>query len=114
MPDQLGLRVLNDMIDDRLLELEASERNVSVDDDALRQAVEEYFGFDPTAVALIGVEPTETPEPTITPSPFVSPTPSATPEPTATPDRQQPPRPRPSKRTRSRMLPRSRQWLSQL
>ncbi len=86
VPDQLGLRVLNDMIDDRLLELEASARNVSVDDDALRQAVEEYFGFDPTAVALIGVEPTEKPEPTITATPFVSPTPSATPEPTATPD----------------------------
>lgn len=86
VPDQLGLRVLNDMIDDRLLALEASSRNVSVDDDAIRQAVEEYFGFDPTAVALIGVEPTATPAPTITPTPFVSPTPTATPEPTATPD----------------------------
>lgn len=86
VPDQLGLRVLNDMIGDRLLEQEAFARNVSVDDDAIRQAVEEYFGFDPTAVALIGVEPTATPVPTITPTPFVSPTPTATPEPTATPD----------------------------
>lgn len=86
VPDQLGLRVLNDMIDDRLLAQEASARNVSIDDDAVRQAVEEYFGFDPTAVALIGVEPTATPEPTITPTPFVSPTPTSTPEPTATPD----------------------------
>ncbi len=86
VPDQLGLRVLNDMIDDRLLALEASSRNVGIDDEALRQAVEDYFGFDPTAVALIGVEPTATPEPTITPTPFVSPTPTSTPEPTATLD----------------------------
>jgi len=86
VPDQLGLRVLNDMIDDRLLALEATSRNVSIDDEAVRQAVEEYFGFDPTAVALIGVDPTATPEPTITPTPFVSPTPTSTPEPTATPD----------------------------
>lgn len=86
VPDQLGLRVLNDMIDDRLLAREASSRNVSVDDAAVRQAVEDYFGFDPTAVALIGLEPTATPEPTVMPTPFVSPTPTSTPEPTATPD----------------------------
>ncbi len=86
VPDQLGLRVLNDMVDDRLLAREASALDVSINDDAVRQAVEAYFGFDPTAVALIGVEPTATPEPTITPSPFVSPTPTSTPEPTATPD----------------------------
>ena len=86
VPDQLGLRVLNDMVDDLLLAQEASARNVGINDDAVRQAVEDYFGFDPTAVALIGAEPTETPEPTITPTPFVSPTPSATPAPTATPD----------------------------
>ncbi len=86
VPDQLGLRVLNDMVDDRLLAREASALDVSINDDAVRQAVEAYFGFDPTAVALIGVEPTATPEPTITPSPFVSPTPTSTPEPTATTD----------------------------
>ena len=86
VPDQLGLRVMNDMIDDRLLALEASSRNVSVNDAAVQEAVEEYFGFDPTAVALIGAEPTATLEPTITPTPYVSPTPTATPEPTATPD----------------------------
>ncbi|MYD08492.1 MAG: hypothetical protein F4X02_00480, partial [Chloroflexi bacterium] len=79
VPDQLGLRVLNDMIDDRLLALEATSRNVAVDDGAVRQAVEAYFGFDPTAVALIGVEPTATPEPTITPTQNVSPPPPATP-----------------------------------
>ncbi len=86
VPDQLGLRVVNDMIDDRLLAHEAASRNVSIDDAAVRQAVERYFGFDPTEVALIGVEPTATPEPTITPTPYVSPTPSPTPPPTATPE----------------------------
>lgn len=86
VPDQLGLRVINDMVDDRLLAMEASARNIAVDDLALRQAVEEFFGFDPTQVALIGVEPTATLEPTITPTPFVSPTPSNTPEPTSTSD----------------------------
>ena len=86
VPDQLGLRVINDMVDDRLLAMEASARNIAVDDRARREAVEEFFGFDPTQVALIGVEPTATLEPTITPTPFVSPTPSNTPEPTATSD----------------------------
>ena len=86
VPDQLGLRVINDMVDDRLLELEASARNIDVDEAALRQAVEEFFGFDPTQVALIGVDPTATLEPTITPTPFVSPTPTNTPEPTSTSD----------------------------
>ncbi len=86
VPDQLGLRVLNDMVDDRLLAHEAAARNVSIDEAAIRRAVESYFGFDPTAVALIGVEATETPEPTITPTPYVSPTPSPTPLPTSTPE----------------------------
>ena len=86
VPDQLGLRVVNDLVDDRLLAHEAASRNLNVDDETLRQAVERYFGFDPTEVALIGVEPTATPEPTITPTPFVSPTPSPTPPPTATPE----------------------------
>lgn len=86
VPDQLGLRVLNDMVDDRLLAHEAAARQVNVDEAALRRAVESYFGFDPTEVALIGVEPTETPEPTITPTPYVSPTPSPTPPPTAIPE----------------------------
>ena len=86
VPDQLGLRVLNDMVDNRLLAQEAASRNVSVDATAVRQAVERYFGYDPTEVALIGVEATETPEPTVTPTPYVSPTPSPTAPPTATPD----------------------------
>ena len=79
VPDQLGLRVINDMVDDRLVAQEASVRNISVNDAAVQKEIEDYFGFDPTAVALIGAEPTETPEPTITPTPFVSPTPTVVP-----------------------------------
>ncbi len=86
VPDQLGLRVINDMVDDRLLAAEAAARDLAVDDAAIQSAVEEFFGFDPAAVALIGVEPTATPEPTITPTPFVSPTPTNTPQPTPTPN----------------------------
>ncbi len=86
VPDQLGLRVINDLVDDRLLAADAAARGLAVDDAAIQSAVEAYFGFDPTAVALIGVEATATPEPTITPTPFVSPTPTNTPQPTPTTD----------------------------
>lgn len=86
VPDQLGLRVINDLVDERLLAADAAARGLAVDDAAIQSAVEAFFGFDPTAVALIGVEATATPEPTITPTPFVSPTPTNTPQPTPTPD----------------------------
>ncbi len=86
VPDQLGLRVINDMVDDKLLAREADSRNIAVGEAAVREAVQDFFGFDPTQAALIGVEATATAEPTITPTPFVSPTPSNTPAPTATPE----------------------------
>ncbi len=86
VPDQLGLRIINDMVDDKLLAQAAAARDISVDEAALRQAVESYFGFDPTQVALIGVEPTATLTPTITPTPYVSPTPTYTPLPSPTPE----------------------------
>ncbi len=91
VPDQLGLRVINDMVDDRLLAQEAAARNITVDQAAVRAEVEAFFGFDPTEVALIGVEPTATLEPTPRPSPFVSPTPSptATATPTLDPEAEQ-------------------------
>lgn len=86
LPDQLGLRVINDMIDDRLLAREAAARAITIDETAVRAEVEAFFGYDPTEAALIGVEPTATPPPTITPTPFVSPTPSPPPTATSTPD----------------------------
>lgn len=87
-PDQLGQRVLDDMVEDILLRQEAESRSVSVDDSALEAQIETYFNYDPTEVALIGVEPTATTEPTETSTPFVSPTPSPTPTltPTLGPD----------------------------
>ena len=85
VPDQLGLRVINDMVDERLLAQEAAKRNISVDEAAIDIEIEEFFGFDPTKVALIGVDPTATPEPTVTPTPYVSPTPTTIPTATFTP-----------------------------
>jgi len=89
-PDQLGRRVLDDMVEDTLIAQEAERRNITVSDELIETEVNEFFGFNPTQVALIGVEPTVTPTPTITPTPFVSPTPSPTPtetpQPSATPE----------------------------
>ena len=84
-PDQLGRRVIDDMIDDAIVRLEARERDIEVADNTVQNQVYEYFDYDPTEAALIGVDPTETPTPTITPTPFVSPTPTVTPPPTNTP-----------------------------
>ncbi len=88
-PDQLGRRVLDDLVNDTLARQEAAKLNVVVDDAAVQAQINSFFNYDPTAVALIGAEPTETPIPTETPTPFVSPTPSptatSTPLPTATP-----------------------------
>lgn len=87
--DVLGQRVLNDMIDDLLIEQAAEERGIDttieVDSDVYDQQVQDFFGYDPTEVAAIGLDPTTTPTPTITPTPFVSPTPTNTPLPTAVP-----------------------------
>jgi parvulin-like peptidyl-prolyl isomerase len=87
-PDVMGLRVLDDMVDDRLVEAAAAELGVTVTDADVDAYVDDLIGYDPEQVALIGSEPTGTPEPTVTPTPFVSPTPTteptATVEPTAT------------------------------
>lgn len=85
-PDQLGKRVLNDMINDKLIAQKADELGIKVNDEAVENEINTFFGYDPTEVALIGTEPTATTEPTLAPTALVSPTPSATPMPTATPD----------------------------
>lgn len=84
-PDSLGKRVLDEMVDDVLIAQEAEKMNVTVDDRQVQESINTYFGYDPTEVALIGAEPSETPTPTITPTPYVSPTPSPTPLPSLTP-----------------------------
>jgi len=85
VPDQLGRRVINDMVGDVLVAQEAARLGLSADQDRIQAQINEFFGYDPTAVALIGQEPTVTPTATITPTPFVSPTPSPTPTVTPTP-----------------------------
>lgn len=84
--DQLGRRVINDMVDDLLVQQAAAERNITIDDEMVQGEVNEFFGFDPTQIAFIGTPATSTPTPTITPTPFVSPTPTATPLPTLVPE----------------------------
>lgn len=84
-PDQLGRRVINEMVNDLLIAQEARSRNITVNTEAVQNSIDDFFGYDPTEIALIGAEPTATIEPTITPTPYVSPTPSPTPTLTATP-----------------------------
>lgn len=84
-PDLLALRVVDDMVNELLVEQALEERSITVDDAAIEDQVNNFFGYDPTAVAAIGTPATETPTPTITPTPFVSPTPTATPTTTPTP-----------------------------
>lgn len=83
--DILGQRVLDDMIDDVLIRQEVEKRNLTVDEAAVQGAIDDYFGYDPTEVAMIGTPATETPVPSPTNTPFVSPTPTNTPLPTSTP-----------------------------
>jgi len=85
-PDILGQRVIDQMIEDELIRQELAARDIAVNEELIEQQQNEYFGFDPTEVALIGTPATPTPTPTITPTPFVSPTPSPTPTATATPE----------------------------
>ncbi|MBL8163859.1 MAG: peptidylprolyl isomerase [Anaerolineae bacterium] len=91
VPDQMGLTVINQMVEDQLIRNVAAERGISVTQDQIDKTIEEFFGFDAEAVlnaeataeatAEGTAEPTATP--TITPTPYVSPTPS--PAPTETP-----------------------------
>jgi len=80
VPDQLGNRIINEMVEDELARQAAAERGIVVTDEEIDARIQEYFGYDPNEGL---VEPTATLLPTETPTPFVSPTPS--PVPTETP-----------------------------
>lgn len=86
VPDQLGNRVLNDMIDDALVRQQAAERGITVTQEQIDEQTRQFFGFDPNAI-LFTATPSLTP--TSSPTPFItataSPIPSATPLPSATP-----------------------------
>jgi peptidyl-prolyl cis-trans isomerase D len=82
-PDTLANRVINDMVDDRIVEDAAANLGVTVADEDIDRQIEQFLGYDPEQAAAIGATPTETPTATVTPTPIVSPTPSV--EPTVTP-----------------------------
>ena len=84
--DQLGLRVLNDIIDDQIVLAEADQAGISVTEEQIDEQIRELFGALAPSADELDPEATEEPtlEPTITPTPFVSPTPSPTPTVTPT------------------------------
>jgi parvulin-like peptidyl-prolyl isomerase len=79
--DQLGNRVLNDMIDDILLAQAAQSDGISVSEAQIEEAINNFFGYDPEEAAT---GPTATPTRTATPTPFITPTVTATPTVTPT------------------------------
>ncbi len=81
--DQLGNRVLNQMIDDELVRQQAAALGITVSPEEIDAKIHEFFSYDPETA---GQEPTATPEPTITPTLYVSPTPTNTPTLTPTPE----------------------------
>jgi parvulin-like peptidyl-prolyl isomerase len=82
VPDQLGNRVLNEMIDNELIRQRASELGLSVTPEDVQEQINKFFGYDPNEGLTT---PTPTSTPTTSPTPFVSPTPTNTPTATATP-----------------------------
>lgn len=82
--DQYGLRVINALIEDRIIRREADARGITVTDAQIDEQIRRLFRYTPPET----IDPEATPEPevtpTITPTPFVSPTPSNTPVPTET------------------------------
>jgi len=93
VPDQMGLSVINLMIEDELIRNAAAERGIAITDADIDEQIQEYFGFTPeeltaeaTAEATGEATAEATATPTLTPTPYVSPTPSPTPTVTPTPE----------------------------
>ncbi len=84
VPDQMGIRVLEDMVDEQLLRAQAEAQGISVSDEEIDAKINDFIGYDPDEVAAIGTDPTPTSSPSPTATPFVTATASATPLPTAT------------------------------
>jgi len=87
-PDRMGLAVVEDMVEDELIRQAAVEQGVTVTQDQIQEQINQFFGYDPEAIAAAEstAEATATVEPSATPTPFVSPTPSPTPTITPTPE----------------------------
>ncbi|MEO8609778.1 MAG: peptidylprolyl isomerase [Chloroflexota bacterium] len=92
IPDKMGLTVVNDMIEDELIRQAAAEKGITATQDQIQEQINQFFGYDPAAIAAAEATPestaetTATVEPSPTPTPFVSPTPSPTPTITPTPE----------------------------
>ncbi len=92
VPDQMGLTVINTMVDEQLIRIGAAENGVTVTQADIDKQINQFFGYDPeklaadAAAAESTAEATATVEPSATPTPFVSPTPSPTPTITPTPE----------------------------
>jgi parvulin-like peptidyl-prolyl isomerase len=85
IPDTLANRVLNDMVNDQLIANEAAQRGITVSDEEVQAKINDFIGYDPEQVALIGTDPTTTPTPTASQTPLVSATPSLQPTGTTAP-----------------------------
>lgn len=82
IPDQLGNRVINTMVEDEIVRQALAERGITITRDDVQAQINEFFGYDPQAALFT---PTPTLTPTVSPTPFVSPTPSPTPTETPLP-----------------------------
>jgi parvulin-like peptidyl-prolyl isomerase len=92
IPDQMGLSVINDVVEDQLIRNAAAERGITVTEEDVQAQItrflENYGLVPPEAESApeATAEVTATVEPTATPTPYVSPTPSPTPTITPTPE----------------------------
>jgi peptidyl-prolyl cis-trans isomerase D len=87
LPEQMGNRVVNDMVNDLLVRTTATEMGITVNEEQIQQAIDTFFGYEAPLPFVNGVQITATPTtvPSTTPTPLVSRTPSPTPTITSTP-----------------------------
>jgi hypothetical protein len=90
VPDQLGIAVVNELIDDQVIRNYATQNAITITDEDIDKFVgKNVFSYDAEAIAKSAeatAEVTATVEPSPTPTPYVSPTPSPTPTITPTPE----------------------------
>lgn len=88
VPDQMGISVIDQMVEDQLIKIAAEEKGITVTQEDIDKKINDFFGYDPEklAAAEATAEVTATLEPSATPTPYVSPTPSPVPTATATPE----------------------------
>jgi parvulin-like peptidyl-prolyl isomerase len=92
VPDQMGLKVIDNLVEDKLIRQQASAKGVKVTQEQIQKQINTFFGYQPeppkpeaTGEATAEATATVTPTATITPTPFVSPTPTTVPTSTSTP-----------------------------